>query len=71
VLANLTGWHLLILLAVVLLVFGAARLPQLARSAGQSVRIIKAERTAFREEFDAASGEGDESTRGGTSPPAA
>jgi sec-independent protein translocase protein TatA len=56
-LANLTGWHLLIVLAVVLLLFGAARLPQLARSAGQSVRIIRAERTAFRDEFDAAAQE--------------
>jgi sec-independent protein translocase protein TatA len=41
--ANLTGWHALILLAVVLLVFGAAKLPALAKSVGQSVRILKKE----------------------------
>lgn len=41
--ANLTGWHLLIILAVVILLFGAARLPSLAKSIGQSVRILKTE----------------------------
>ncbi|QNE35436.1 twin-arginine translocase TatA/TatE family subunit [Leifsonia shinshuensis] len=40
---NLTGWHALILLAVVLLVFGAAKLPALARSVGQSVKILQKE----------------------------
>ncbi|PZQ90363.1 MAG: Sec-independent protein translocase TatA [Leifsonia xyli] len=40
---NLTGWHALILLAIVLLIFGAAKLPALARSVGQSVRILKDE----------------------------
>lgn len=42
-LGNLTGWHLLIVLAVVLLVFGAAKLPALAKSVGQSAKILKAE----------------------------
>ncbi len=42
-LQNLTGWHALIILAVVLLLFGAAKLPALARSVGQSVRILKDE----------------------------
>ena len=40
---NLTGWHALIILAVVLLLFGAAKLPALARSVGQSMKIVKAE----------------------------
>ena len=40
---NLTGWHALVILAVILLVFGAAKLPALARSVGESVRILKAE----------------------------
>jgi sec-independent protein translocase protein TatA len=40
---NLTGWHALILLAVVLLLFGAAKLPALARSMGQSMKIFRAE----------------------------
>lgn len=42
-LGNLNGWHLLILLLVVLLLFGAAKLPALARGVGQSVRILKSE----------------------------
>ena len=42
-LQNLTGWHAVIILAVILLLFGAAKLPALARSVGQSMRIVKAE----------------------------
>lgn len=42
-LQNLTGWHALIVLAVVVLIFGAAKLPALARSLGQSIRILKTE----------------------------
>lgn len=42
-LGNLTGWHLIIILAVLLLMFGAAKLPALAKSIGQSTRIIKSE----------------------------
>jgi sec-independent protein translocase protein TatA len=53
ILQNLTGWHALILLAVVLLFFGAAKLPALARSLGQSARILKAE-SADPAEADAA-----------------
>ena len=40
---NLTGWHALIVLAIILLIFGAAKLPALARSLGQSARILKDE----------------------------
>src|SRR5699024_8597607 len=39
----LTGWHALIILAIVILVFGATKLPALAKSLGQSVRILKDE----------------------------
>ncbi|MFB2557017.1 twin-arginine translocase TatA/TatE family subunit [Herbiconiux liangxiaofengii] len=42
-LQNLTGWHALIVLAVVLLFFGAAKLPRLAKSLGESARILKSE----------------------------
>lgn len=40
---NLTGWHALVILAIIILVFGAAKLPALAKSLGQSVRILKDE----------------------------
>lgn len=42
-LANLTGWHALVILAIVLLIFGSAKLPGLARSVGQSMRILRDE----------------------------
>ncbi|RNE59370.1 twin-arginine translocase TatA/TatE family subunit [Cryobacterium tepidiphilum] len=42
-LSNLTGWHFLIILVVVLLLFGATKLPVLARSLGQSAKIFKNE----------------------------
>lgn len=48
--ANLTGWHLLIVLAVVLLIFGAAKLPALARALGQSARILRSEAKDFHDE---------------------
>lgn len=41
--ANLTGWHFLAILAIILLVFGATRLPALSRSLGQSMRIFRSE----------------------------
>ncbi|MET0812721.1 MAG: Sec-independent protein translocase subunit TatA [Microbacterium sp.] len=47
---NLTGWHLLIVLAVILLLFGAAKLPALARSMGQSARVFKGEMKAMKDE---------------------
>lgn len=42
-LSNLGGWHMLVILAVVLLIFGATRLPALAKSVGQSVSILRRE----------------------------
>lgn len=42
-LQNLSGWHALVILTVVLLVFGSAKLPSLARSVGESMRILKDE----------------------------
>jgi sec-independent protein translocase protein TatA len=42
-LSNLTGWHFLIILVVILLLFGAPKLPGLARSLGQSMKIFKNE----------------------------
>jgi sec-independent protein translocase protein TatA len=42
-LANLNGWHAVIILAVVLLLFGAPKIPMLARSLGQSMKIFKSE----------------------------
>lgn len=53
-LGNLNGWHLVIILAVVLLLFGAPKLPGLARSLGQSARIFKSEVKTLKDESPAA-----------------
>ena len=45
--------HILILLVVALLVFGAKRLPGSARSLGQALRIFKAETSGLRGEEQA------------------
>jgi sec-independent protein translocase protein TatA len=37
------GWEWLIILAIFILVFGAAKLPDLARGTGQALRIFKSE----------------------------
>ncbi len=37
------GWEWLILLLIVLLLFGSAKLPELARGMGRSLRILKEE----------------------------
>ncbi|MDY0908486.1 twin-arginine translocase TatA/TatE family subunit [Microbacterium sp. CFBP9034] len=50
--ANLSGWHLLVILAVVLLLFGATRLPALSRSVGQSVRIFRSETKNLKDESE-------------------
>lgn len=51
-----TGWHLVIILAIVLLLFGAPKLPALAKSVGQSMRIFRGEMKNLHddEEKDAA-----------------
>lgn len=40
---NLGGWHLIVILFIILLLFGAPKLPGLAKSLGQSMRILKKE----------------------------
>ena len=42
-LGQLRGWEWLIIAALVLLLFGAKRLPEAARGLGRSMRIFKAE----------------------------
>ena len=48
---NVFGWpHLLIILAVIVLLFGAAKLPALAKSLGQSARVFKGEMKAMKDD---------------------
>ena len=49
---NLAGPHLLVLVAIIVLLFGASQLPKLARGLGQSVRILKTETRAMKEDAE-------------------
>ncbi|MCE3554801.1 Sec-independent protein translocase subunit TatA [Pseudonocardia sp. RS11V-5] len=51
--SNLGGWEIVILVGVLLLLFGAKRLPSMARSVGQSARIFKGEMRGLREDAPA------------------
>jgi sec-independent protein translocase protein TatA len=45
-----SGWELVILLGVLVVLFGATKLPTAARAIGQSIRIFKAETKGARSE---------------------
>lgn len=45
---ELSPWHLLILAAVILVLFGAKKLPDSARSLGRAMRIFKSETSGLR-----------------------
>src|SRR5688500_599081 len=47
---NLKGWEIVIILALLLLLFGAKRLPDTARGLGRSLRILKAETKGLRDD---------------------
>ena len=47
---NLKGWEWLIIVALILLLFGAKRLPDAARGLGRSLRIFKAETKGLTED---------------------
>ncbi|MEY9953684.1 Sec-independent protein translocase subunit TatA [Leifsonia sp. EB34] len=67
--AGLTGWHLLIILAVILLLFGAPKLPGLAKSIGQSMRIFKGEVDEMKKDGKDGSANTDASTAAPTAAP--
>jgi len=48
-LGNLKGWHILVLLVVILLLFGAPKLPEFARNLGKSLNILKEETQNLRD----------------------
>lgn len=47
---NIQGWHIAILIILAILLFGAPKLPGLARSVGQSLRIFKSEVRQMQDE---------------------
>jgi sec-independent protein translocase protein TatA len=52
--AGLGTPELLIILAVIILLFGAAKLPELARGSGRALRIFKAETKGLMDDDEAA-----------------
>ena len=47
---RLEGWHIVIIIVIAILLFGAPKLPGLARSVGQSLRIFKSEVRQLKED---------------------
>ncbi|WP_406507994.1 Sec-independent protein translocase subunit TatA [Streptomyces sp. NBC_00212] len=47
---GLEPWHLLIVAVVLILLFGSKKLPDTARALGKSLRILKSETKAMRED---------------------
>ncbi|MGD9527568.1 Sec-independent protein translocase subunit TatA [Pseudonocardia sp.] len=58
-----TGWELVVIIGVLILLFGAKRLPEMARSIGQSARVFKGEMKGMKDE--------DKSASASTTPPTA
>lgn len=53
---NLGPWEILIIAAVIVMLFGARKMPQMAKSLGQSMRILKAETKSMRDDKPAPAG---------------
>lgn len=70
-LGNLRGWEWLLIVGLVVVLFGAKRLPEAARGVGRSLRIFKAETKGLRDGSGPAeaSGEGETSVPAVTSVP--
>lgn len=47
------GWELVLIVLVILLLFGAKKLPEFARGTGQALRIFKAETKGLRDDDEA------------------
>lgn len=47
------GWELVLIVLVILLLFGAKKLPELARGTGRALRIFKTETKGLRDDDDA------------------
>lgn len=56
-------WHVVVVLVVVLVLFGAPKLPEFARSIGKSLRILKEETTALTADDKATTTSGDDEAK--------
>ncbi|WP_371480810.1 Sec-independent protein translocase subunit TatA [Kitasatospora sp. NBC_00315] len=68
---GLEPWHLLVVLAIIILLFGSKKLPEMARGLGKSMRILKAETKALREDDPQADAAAQNATAASTASPAA
>lgn len=63
------GWQLVILLIIIIVIFGAPKLPNAARSLGKSMKIFKKEVQGLRDDEDQDSNDDDDSSSdSGTTP---
>ncbi|MGZ9929996.1 Sec-independent protein translocase subunit TatA [Streptomyces sp. NC-S4] len=63
---NFRGWEILVIVGLIILLFGAKKLPDMARSLGKSARILKSEAKAMKkdgESDDAAAAPADQSAQ--------
>ena len=58
------GWHLVILVLVIVLLFGAKRLPDAARGLGRSLRIFKSEVSQLKDDDPKSATHGSEPIEG-------
>jgi sec-independent protein translocase protein TatA len=68
---NLGPWEILIIAVVIVLLFGARKMPAMARSLGQSMRILKAETKGMRQDEEQSSADSTGSGSSTESKPAA
>ena len=61
-LSNLSGWELILIFAVILLFFGAKRLPELSESLGKSLRRFKKATSEVEDEVRSALDSGNSKT---------
>ncbi|MCT2042856.1 twin-arginine translocase TatA/TatE family subunit [Pseudoclavibacter alba] len=64
------GWHLIAILFLVLLLFGAPKLPALAKSLGQSMRIFRGEMRQMQDESPKQKKDGEAAPAATTAPAA-
>jgi len=63
-------WHIVVLVLVIVMLFGANRLPELARSVGESMKIFKNEIKDLTDDAPPTSSNQDEASIDGTVPKA-
>ncbi|QIK07331.1 twin-arginine translocase TatA/TatE family subunit [Streptomyces sp. ID38640] len=56
-------WHLILILAVLVLLFGSKKLPDMARGLGRSMRILKSEARAIKDDEQAEAPHPESATR--------